>query len=236
MQRTTTTIPARAGEWLLLVALLASYPLSAVFAPGWGGEGGILENAQVLVLGTGFLAAMLAFRRTRPGRTALLALWSAPIWLLLAGRELSWGRVLLPQPGLEATHSLAAHGIQWLQHVVRPGAVLLVLALLLAAWRFRLDEVVRAGLARHTPWLCFAVALAAALGSTCAEGHMSCSLGLPAGRSVVFEELAELLAYVSLVMIQSAVLRQAPALRRPTAPVSAPAVAPIDAVAARGAD
>lgn len=236
MQRTTTTIPARPGEWLLLAALLASYPLSAVFAPGWGREGGILENAQVLVLGAGFVAAMLAFRRTRPGRTALLALWAAPIWLLLAGRELSWGRVLLPQPGLEATHSLAANGIQWLQHVVRPGAVLLVLALLLAAWRFRLDEVVRAGLARHTPWLCFAVALAAALGSTCAEGHMSCSLGLPAGRSVVFEELAELLAYVSLVMIQSTVLRQAPALCHPTAPVPAPAVAPIDATAARGAE
>lgn len=232
MQRTTTTIPASPGEWLLLAALLASYPLSAVFAPGWGREGGILENAQVLTLGAGFVAAMLAFRRTRPGRTALLALWAAPIWLLLAGRELSWGRVLLPQPGLEATHSLTAHGILWLQHLVRPGAVLLVLALLLAAWRYRLDEVVRAGLSRHTPWLCFAVALAAALGSTCAEGHMSCSLGLAAGRSVVFEELAELLAYVSLVMIQGAVLRQAPALHHP----QAPAATSIDAAAARGAD
>ncbi|MDN4040002.1 hypothetical protein [Massilia sp. YIM B02443] len=236
MQRTTTPILARPGEWLLLAALLASYPLSAVFAPGWGREGGILENAQVLVLGAGLVAATLAFGRTRPGRTALLALWAAPVWLLLAGRELSWGRVLLPQPGLEATHGLAANGIHWLQHFVRPGAVLLALALLLAAWRFRLDEVVRAGLARRTPWLCFAVALAAALGSTCAEGHMGCSLGLPAGRSVVFEELAELLAYVSLIMIQSAVLRQAPALRHPAAPVSAPAVAPIDTAAARGAD
>lgn len=232
MQRTTSPNPARPGEWLLLAALLASYPISAVLDPGWGREGGFLENAQVLVLGAGFVAAMLAFLRTRPGRTALLALWAAPVWLLLAGRELSWGRVLLPQPELEATHSLAAHGIVWLQHVVRPGAVLLVLALLLAAWRFRLDEVVRAGLARHTPWLCFAVALAAALGSTCAEGHMSCSLGLAAGRSVVFEELAELLAYVSLVMIQGAVLRQAPALHHPQAPANTS----IDAAAARGAD
>jgi len=236
MQRTPTSTLARPGEWLLLAALLASYPLSAVFDPVWGREGGILENAQVLVLGAGFVAAMLMFGRTRPSRTAVLALWAAPVWLLLAGRELSWGRVLLPQPGLEAAHSLATSGILWLQHVVRPSAVLLVLALLLAAWRFRLDEVVRAGLARHTPWLCFAVALAAALGSTCAEGHLSCSLGLPAGRSVVFEELAELLAYVALVMIQSVVLRQALALHGPGAPAAAPAVTSIDATATSGAD
>jgi hypothetical protein len=84
--------------------------------------------------------------------------------------------------------------------------------------------------------LCFAVALAAALGSTCAEGHMSCSLGLPAGRSVVFEELAELLAYVSLVMIQSVVLRQALALHGLGMPAATPAVPSIDATAASGAD
>ena len=83
-------------------------------------------------------------------------------------------------------------------------------------------------------------ALAAALGSTCAEGHMSCSLGLAAGRSVVFEELAELLAYVSLVMIQDAVLRRAPALHHPAVPAVTlpvtPAVTSIDATAAGGAD
>ncbi|WP_312517883.1 hypothetical protein [Massilia sp.] len=211
MQRMTSSILARPSEWLLLVALLAAYPLSAFLDAGWGRENGILENAQVMVLGAGFVAAMLAFQRTRPGKTALLALWAAPIWLILAGRELSWGRVLLPAPGMESSHNLAATGMLWLQPFVKPSVVLLVLALLFYAWRHRVDRIVCAAFARRTPWLCFAVALGGALGSTCAEGHMGCSLDLGAGRSGVFEELAELLAYISLVMIQDSVLRVAPA-------------------------
>ena len=223
MQRVTSSILARPSEWLLLAALLACYPLGGFLDAGWGREGGILENAQVVVLGAGFVAAMLAFQRTRPGKTALLALWAAPIWLILAGRELSWGRVLLPPPGMASGHGLLAAGMLWVQPLVRPSVVLLVLALLLYAWRHRVDRIVCAAFARRTPWLCLAVALGGALGSTCAEGHMGCSLGLDAGHSVVFEELAELLAYLSLFMVQDSVLRVAPA----RAPVEAPSVSGI---------
>lgn len=215
MQRSTdlnpTPIPVRPGEWLLLAALVACYPLSAMLPSGWGREGGILENAQVLVLMAGAVAGFAAFQRLRPDRLGLLALWSAPVWLLLAGRELSWGRVLLPAPDSHLATGALMSGLLWLQACVKPGAIVLALGLLYSAWRYRIDTIVRAAFARRMPWLCLAIGLAAALGSTCAEGHMNCSFGLVAARSALLEELVELVAYVALFMIQDSVLRETPA-------------------------
>jgi hypothetical protein len=67
--------------------------------------------------------------------------------------------------------------------------------------------VVRLAFVRSAPWLLLLVALGAAVGSTCAEGHMSCHIDLVASRAQVFEELVELLAYVALCSLQVVVLR-----------------------------
>lgn len=46
------------------------------------------------------------------------------------------------------------------------------------------------------------------MGSTCAEGHMSCSLDMVASRAQTYEELVELLAYVALCSLQAVVFAQ----------------------------
>lgn len=211
MQRTTTMNPSRTGEWLLFAALVACYPLSAMLPAGWAREGGILESAQVLVLLAGAVVGFAAFLRLRPDRLGLLALWAAPVWLLLAGRELSWGRVLLPADEGHLPNGVAMNGVLWLQAGVKPGAVVLALGLLYGAWRYRIHTIVRAAFARRMPWLCLAIGLAAAIGSTCAEDHMSCSFGFATARSNLIEELVELVAYIALFMIQDSVLREVPA-------------------------
>lgn len=198
MTRVSPLSQPRLAEWLLAAALLASYPASAVLPAPWSREGGPLENLQVLMLCAGCVLALGCYLRTRPLRLSLLALWSAPVWLLLAARELSWGRVLFPDGG----HG----GGFWFEPAVRPLAALVLAWLVFSACRYRIHEVLRSALARRVPWLCMGVALLAALGSTCAEGHMGCSLGLPAARAELVEELAELLAYVSLLVIQASVL------------------------------
>ena len=66
--------------------------------------------------------------------------------------------------------------------------------------------------------LILVVALGAAMGSTCAEGHMSCRLDLVASQPQVVEELAELLAYVALCCLQGVVL----AHRAPCLPARSP--------------
>jgi hypothetical protein len=89
---------ARPAEWALLGALLACYPLSSIVPPPWASEGALLETLQVLVLVGGGVLAMTIFLRRRPARIAMLALWVTPVWLILAGRELSWGRAWRTSP------------------------------------------------------------------------------------------------------------------------------------------
>lgn len=223
MRRGSSWLPAGRGEWALLAALAACYPASLVLPGSWAREGGLLENLQVLVLCAGCALALLMYLRTRPARVAMLALWVAPVWLLLAGRELSWGRVWL------ADHSTAADTVAatalWFQPLVRPGAAVLLAALVLSAVYYRIDAPLRAAFARRVPWLVLAVLLASAMGSTCAEGHMSCHLDRVLPKAQAFEELCELLAYVALCMVQHVVfMHQMPARLAPGV-VHAPAAA-----------
>ena len=222
----------RPGEWALLLALLVCLPLSAVLPAPWSREGGVLETLQVLVLLGGAALALRVYLRSRrnerPGQTGatgtgMLALCAAPVWVLLAARELSWGRVWLPHPDAQpgAAMALAADAIVWLQPFARPGAMLLLAWLAFCTWHYRLDMPLRAALGRRVPWLCLLVALGAAMGSTCAEGHMSCSTGLAPGRAEMFEELVELCAYLALCLLQAAVLAVAAARAAQPSPVSA---------------
>lgn len=207
MSRTASWLQAARGEWILLAALAAAYPASLVLPAAWSREGGPLENLQVMVLGAGCVLALLVYLRSRPARFAMLALWAAPVWLLLAGRELSWGKAWLLEPGAGAMAATA----HWIGPLARPAAVVLLAWLVFSAWRYRIDAPVRAAFARRVPWLCLLVTLAGAMGSTCAEGHMSCDLDMAASSAQLFEELCELLAYVALCMIQHVVFtHQAP--------------------------
>jgi hypothetical protein len=212
MRRLFLWCRARPGEWALLAALLACYPLSIIVPPAWAREGALLESLQVLVLLGGGMLAVTMFLRRRPARIAMLALWVVPVWLLLAGRELSWGRAWRASPGVDAAGAaLPAHPL-WFQPLVWPVAALLIGWMVYSVWHYRLDDVVRTALARRTPWLIVLVALGAAMGSTCAEGHMSCSLDMVASRSQAFEEMVELLAYVALCSLQAVVFAQHGAL------------------------
>lgn len=208
MRRLFLWFQARPAEWVLLGALLTCYPLSSIIPPSWASEGALLESLQVLVLVGGGVLAMTIFLRRRTARIAMLALWVTPVWLILAGRELSWGRAWRASPGLDAAGIALPPDPLPFQPLVWPAAALLMGWLVYSAWHYRLDEVVRAALARRTPWLIFIVALGAAMGSTCAEGHMSCSLDMVASRAQAFEELVELLAYIALGSLQTVVFAQ----------------------------
>lgn len=215
MSRSPSWMPAGRGEWSLLAALVASYPASLVLPAAWSREGGLLETLQVIVLGLGCMLALLVYVRARPTPVAMLALWVAPVWLLLAGRELSWGRAW---PGAEAMAATA----HWIGPLARPGAVLLLAWLVFSAAYYRIDRPLRAALVRRVPWLGLVVTLAGAMGSTCAEGHMSCHLDMAASSAQLFEELCELLAYAALCSMQYVVFaHQAPVRLAP--PIAHPA-------------
>lgn len=80
---------------LLLVYVLILIPLSA-YLPAWTSfENNLFENAQVVVLLGGSLMCLCFARGTAGSPTHGMWLPSAGAFLILAFRELSWGRVFM---------------------------------------------------------------------------------------------------------------------------------------------
>ena len=210
MQHVTLTNPRGRADWLLLAALLACIPLSFVLPSSLARESGPLENAQVLVLLAGFAAALLVAYRSRPGRAAMLMLAAAPLWLLLAGRELSWGRVLFEGSSLAASGASVV-AVFWMRTSLIAGSLVVMGWAGLGAWRLRSGTAVAPGWLRRAPWVCLLALVAGAAGSTCAEGHMGCHVEVAGLHLQVLEELCELIMYSALFIGQTAFLCDATA-------------------------
>lgn len=214
---------------LLLLSLFLCYPLSRIVPVEWGWENGVVENAQVLVLLAGLVFAVHASRQGPKGKTAMLALCVVPVWLLLVGRELSWGSVFLDPSGFGEDGPIYRSRVLWYRPLVPPFAGLMLAASFYLAWRHRLHryllEVVTSG---RFPWGCVLLVLGAALGSTIGEGHVPELVRRFFGHSLVFEEMAELVGYMAMVTAQGIVLRY-------KAPVPVPASASASAKAPRRA-
>ena len=207
-----TAVPAGrvpSGQVLLALALLACYPLSLVLPRTWGWENGVLEVLQVLVLLAGAGLALRAWGRKRPLPIAALALCVAPVWIVLAARELSWGAVFMAPLALTDHGPVFTSRMLWYKPLVAPVIGLLLGVALLHACRQRLDrlalQLLRAG---RVPWLVLGLAVLAEAGSSCAEGHLSCTFALRAPHAMVFEELIELFAYLALLVGQASLFRE----------------------------
>ena len=92
-----TSFPAsyRITLALLILYALALVPFSSVL-PGWMSyENSLLENAQVIVLLGGALLCVHFAHYSQGSPTHGMWLPSSGIFLILAFRELSWGRVFM---------------------------------------------------------------------------------------------------------------------------------------------
>lgn len=197
------------AQWLLLVALLACYPLSYVTPPKWAWENSVIENSQVVLLLLGMVSAGLTYAREKPGKIGMLGLAVMPIWLILAARELSWGAVF----GAPLSFNLHDGPVFSSRVLAYKPLVMPVVAVLLAwsawmTWRHRLDRlIVRMATSGMFPWFAIVIGVAGALGSACAEEHFQCGLAIVPEHAVALEELVELVAYASVVVAQAAIYR-----------------------------
>ncbi|RYF26052.1 MAG: hypothetical protein EOO33_08040 [Comamonadaceae bacterium] len=197
--------------WLacLLLALALSYPATALLPLSVAWENGWLENTQVAVLLMGAVMAVMFARDSAfalpQGRAARGMAWAlAPVWCLLAARELSWGAVLLPPVDFTQEGPVYSSSLLWYKPAVYP---LAALVLAWCAWVFvrcRADRIVLPLLqSRHFVWAELAVFLLAGLLSTYAEEHLGIAVAAPLhGRTLIMEEWAEVVAYATLVLAQ----------------------------------
>jgi hypothetical protein len=85
---------------LLLTALLL--PVGLFLPAWWGWENGPIENMQVVILFAGAVLSWIMARHNTDRQMHNLYLWLIPIWLLIVGRELSWGRVFFDSVSIGA--------------------------------------------------------------------------------------------------------------------------------------
>ncbi len=124
-------------NWISLLLLVLLVPVG-FFLPAWyGWENGPIENTQVFILIVGAVLSWLASRRNCDNRKIRnLWLWSIPVWLLMVGRELSWGRVFFDPVsiGPEGPTFPSIHEI-WYGQYVYPILSIIIIATLIGLWR-----------------------------------------------------------------------------------------------------
>ena len=78
-----------------IVYLFAIIPVSYIIPISWAWENGPIEDAQAVVLFIGFIMSLKYASHAR-----FSGMWytAATCFLLMTGRELSWGRVFFPLP------------------------------------------------------------------------------------------------------------------------------------------
>jgi len=214
----------------LLLGLFLCLPLSLAAPVEWGWENGVVENAQVLVLLAGLFFAFQAWRHGPKGDASTLALCLLPVWLLLTGRELSWGSVFLDPLGFGPDGPIYSSRVLWYRPLVPPFAGLLLLGSLWLAWRQRLHRyllgLVTGG---RFPWMTIVLVLGAALGSTAGEGHLPAFARHLVAHSAVLEEMSETVGYLAMVVGQGIVLRNRAPARAPAPVANSDAVAQAEA-------
>lgn len=86
-------------KWILLTSVLLSYFISPYLPDSWGWENSLLEWLQVIILSLGLALNCKWWQDAKSAgdfTTARFLNWATPLWLLMIGRELSWGRVFYP--------------------------------------------------------------------------------------------------------------------------------------------
>lgn len=121
--------------WLSLLLVVLLFPLGLTLPPWWGWENGPIENTQVVILAVGVFVSFFAARNSQEDRQIRgFWLWQIPIWMLLIGRELSWGRVFYPVAiGTNGPSFLSIHQL-WYGQFVYPLIAVVTLISLLGLW------------------------------------------------------------------------------------------------------
>ena len=180
----------RATLALLILYALAIFPVSSLL-PNWASfENGPLENAQVIVLLGGALMCAHFAHYTHRSPTHGMWLPSAGIFLILAFRELSWGRVFMVERYSEIGEPIliASSAMPYRTAIHAAVGIVAVLCLYLlirhVPWKRLFKEI-------RLPWAQLALIVICIALNTLGDHHAM----FHTIRDQMIEELAELLMY-----------------------------------------
>lgn len=183
-------------KWLLLLGVFLSYFISPYFPISWGWENHFLEWLQVVILTVGLVLNCKWWKDAKAARdssTTRLFFWATPLWLLMIGRELSWGRVFYPN-GFNPVTGPSFLSLSDLPYgtIVNPLLAVIIVVWLFAVIKYGLYKIPHTLLKeKHFPVSELAITVFALIAAEMGEKQ----LHLP-----VMEEFNECLAYFGLIL------------------------------------
>jgi hypothetical protein len=183
-------------KYPLFGLVILSYYIGSYLPLTWGWENGPLEWAQVVILAVGTLLTGCWWQEAISSRqfhhTCFFA-WAIPLWLLMIGRELSWGRVFYPigiNP-IDGPYFISMAQLPY-GKVVYPVIAIIILSWLFAVIKYRLYAF-PCDLYRQSrfPTGEFTLVIFSFVVAYVAEKQL---------HSATMEELVECVAYLSLIL------------------------------------
>jgi len=182
--------------WILLAGVLVSYFISPYLPLSWGWENNFLEWLQVAILAIGMTLNYRWWQNvnaTIDSASALFLASTLPLWLLMIGRELSWGRVFFPS-GFDAVSGPTFVSLAELPYgtFVNPLLTVIIVSWLFVVIKYRLYRIPYELLkTKNFPIYELLIVILALL----VAGYGEKKLHLP-----VMEEFDECVAYLGLIL------------------------------------
>lgn len=124
------------STWVSVLLLILLFPVALTLPKAYSFENHLIENLQVVVLLGGFLMT-LGFVRKMRDHAHIRNFWrtALPIWLIMALRELSWGRAFYPVGMTEDGPVFISLQELWYGPAVHPALGVIIVVLLFFAWK-----------------------------------------------------------------------------------------------------
>lgn len=183
-------------KYLLFALVILSYYIASYLPLTWGWENGPLEWSQVVILAVGAFLTCCWWREARSSRQfhhARFFAWAIPLWLLMIGRELSWGRVFYPA-GTHPVDGPYFISVAQLPYgkIVYPVIAIVILAWLFAVIKYKLYAFPYDLLRQDRfPTSEFILVVLSFIVAYVAEKHL---------HNAIMEEIVECVAYLALIL------------------------------------
>jgi hypothetical protein len=183
-------------KYVLVTIVIFSYFIGSYLPLSWGWENSPLEWSQVIILSMG---ALLTGKWRQEAKSsgqyhhARFFTWAIPLWLLMIGRELSWGRVFYPI-GIDSITGPYFISVSQLPYgpIVYPVITVTIVMWLFAVTKYKLYAIpyalIQQGLFPIGEFLLVVLSLVV---SHIAEKQLHFE---------IMEEIAEFVAYLSLIL------------------------------------
>lgn len=183
-------------KYPLFGLVILSYYIGAYLPITWGWENGPLEWSQVVILAVGALLTACWWQEAKSVRRfhhARFFAWAMPLWLLMIGRELSWGRVFY-QAGLDPIEGPYFISVAQLPYgkFVYPILAIIIFLWLFAVVKYKLYAIPYELFRQERfPTGDFILVVFSFIVAYLAEKHL---------HNGIMEELVECVAYLALVL------------------------------------